>query len=73
MRKLICNLLGNKYDAEIKGEMLEHLAKVITQRDSRLFVPYVGDKPMTEWDQYGATTTGQAHNALIMEVLESMI
>lgn len=68
---LIYDLLGGKYNKPLIRKEIEFLGKVIAKRDNRLYVPFVGDKWLPEWEAHRHTNVRLARLRLHKEVLDS--
>lgn len=69
---LIYDLLERKYDKSFIRENIKDLGKIIVKRDSRLFVPFAGDKWQPEWEQYRYTDIQLAHLCLHKDVISAL-
>lgn len=70
---LVYDLLDKKYDKSLIRREIETLGKVIAKRDSRLYVPFVGDKWLPEWEAHRYTDIRLARLRLHKEVLDSTV
>ncbi len=71
MVRRMLEIMFDKNDCLYSSRFIEEVAKILIRKDSRLYVPFIGDEYQKEWDDYDHMQLYQAQDFFAFEVKQA--